>query len=42
VQVGTASFNDPSVAERLVDELETWCREHGVSDVNELVGALKG
>lgn len=41
VQVGTASFNDPSVAEHLVNGLEDWCREHGVADVNELVGALE-
>lgn len=42
VQVGTASFNDPGVAERLVDELASWCREREIEDVNELVGALRG
>lgn len=39
VQVGTANFGDPSVAARLVAGLSRWCAEHGVEDVNELVGA---
>jgi len=40
VQVGTANFNDPTLAERLVDDLAAWCGERGVRDVNELVGAV--
>jgi dihydroorotate dehydrogenase (NAD+) catalytic subunit len=27
VQIGTANFRDPGVSARLVDELETWCRD---------------
>ena len=42
VQVGTANFNDPGVAMRIVDDLAAWCVAHGVADVNELVGAVKG
>ncbi|RMF72272.1 MAG: dihydroorotate dehydrogenase [Acidobacteria bacterium] len=41
VQVGTANYNDPAIAQKLVDELVSWCRAHGVGDVNELVGALE-
>ncbi|HHN75090.1 MAG TPA: dihydroorotate dehydrogenase [Acidobacteria bacterium] len=41
VQVGTASFNEPGIAARLVDELAAWCRDHGVDDVRELVGAIE-
>jgi dihydroorotate dehydrogenase (NAD+) catalytic subunit len=41
VQVGTANFRDPALSGRLVDELETWCEEHGVKRVTELVGTLK-
>jgi dihydroorotate dehydrogenase len=40
VQVGTANFNDPGVAERLVIDLVAWCRERGIGDVNDLVGTL--
>jgi dihydroorotate dehydrogenase (NAD+) catalytic subunit len=41
VQVGTASFRDPSVSGRLVGELRAWCDAHGVARVSELVGTLK-
>jgi len=41
VQVGTANFNDPGVAMRLVDDLAAWCVAHGVTDVNALVGAVQ-
>ncbi len=41
VQVGTASFGDPSSCQRVADELAQFCAQEGVADVNELVGALK-
>lgn len=39
VQVGTAGFADPASAQRVVAEIEEWCRHHGVAAVNELRGA---
>ncbi len=39
VQVGTANYNDPGIAERLVAELAEWCEERDVGDVNDLIGA---
>jgi dihydroorotate dehydrogenase (NAD+) catalytic subunit len=41
VQIGTANFRDPGISGRLVEELELWCVEHGVSRVADLVGTLK-
>jgi dihydroorotate dehydrogenase (NAD+) catalytic subunit len=41
VQVGTANFNDPVIAERLVDDLTEWCRAREIEDVTELVGAVR-
>ena len=38
VQVGTASFADPRSVERVRDEIEEWCRSHGVGSVRELIG----
>jgi dihydroorotate dehydrogenase (NAD+) catalytic subunit len=38
VQVGTASFADPRTVERVRDEIEEWCRAHGVGTVRELIG----
>jgi dihydroorotate dehydrogenase (NAD+) catalytic subunit len=41
VQVGTQNFIDPASAERVVREVEEFCRGQGVTDVRELVGALE-
>jgi dihydroorotate dehydrogenase (NAD+) catalytic subunit len=41
VQVGTQSFIDPAAAERVLAEIVSYCRRHGVSDVRELVGGLR-
>ncbi len=38
VQVGTALFADPVLPVRLIDELEEWCRDHGMASHRELVG----
>jgi dihydroorotate dehydrogenase (NAD+) catalytic subunit len=41
IQVGTASYADPRAVERLVKELESWCRSNGVEKVSSLTGALE-
>lgn len=41
VQVGTANLADPSAMGRIVDELDEWCDQNHVKDVNEIVGTLK-
>jgi len=41
VQMGTASFADPRAAERVVADLGGWGPRHGVSSVEELVGAAR-
>jgi dihydroorotate dehydrogenase (NAD+) catalytic subunit len=38
VQVGTATFADPRAPIRVLTELNEWCRNHGVSTVDELKG----
>jgi dihydroorotate dehydrogenase (NAD+) catalytic subunit len=40
VQIGTATFYDPDLAGRLVDELAAAVREQGCRHVSELVGTL--
>jgi len=39
VQVGTASFADPVATERLVDGVAAWMSAHGVTRLDELIGA---
>jgi dihydroorotate dehydrogenase (NAD+) catalytic subunit len=41
VQVGTQSFVDPASAERIIREIEDFCRDQGVSDVRELIGTIE-
>ncbi|MFC2111573.1 dihydroorotate dehydrogenase [Bacteroidota bacterium] len=41
IQVGTANFIDPQISVKIVDGIKEYCERHNVSDVNDLVGALK-
>jgi dihydroorotate dehydrogenase (NAD+) catalytic subunit len=40
VAVGTAAMQQPKLAEKLVDDLESWCRKNGVRTLSELRGSL--
>ena len=42
VQVGTANFFNPTAIPEVIDGLETWLREKGIADVNEIIGAARG
>ena len=41
VQVGTATFTRPDAMLSILDGVETYLRERGIADVNELVGTLR-
>lgn len=41
VAVGTANFMNPLAVPEVVDGILAYCEEQGVSDVNELIGALE-
>ncbi|NNL65521.1 MAG: dihydroorotate dehydrogenase [Myxococcales bacterium] len=41
VQVGTASYLDPTAAGQVAAGMEAWCRAEGVSAVRDLIGALE-
>lgn len=41
VAVGTANFMNPQATVDVVDGIIDYCEEQGVSDVNDLIGALK-
>ena len=40
IQVGTANFVAPDICERIARDLETWCAEHDLGGIGELVGTL--
>ncbi|HEU4787198.1 MAG TPA: dihydroorotate dehydrogenase [Gemmatimonadaceae bacterium] len=41
VGIGTAAMRDPRAPERIVRELDEWCRRHGVAHLHELTGTLE-
>jgi dihydroorotate dehydrogenase (NAD+) catalytic subunit len=41
VQVGTANFFNPVAIPEVIDGLEAWLREQGISDVREIIGAAR-
>jgi len=41
IAMGTAALRDPRAPERVVRELESWCRAHNVRAVRELTGTLE-
>lgn len=41
VEVGTANFWDPCATEKIIDGLESWCIEHRIERIIELVGGLE-
>ena len=41
VEVGTAHFVDPRASERLVGDLEAWCRSENIREISGLRGSLR-
>jgi dihydroorotate dehydrogenase (NAD+) catalytic subunit len=41
VQVGTANFMSPAASQQIAADMEKYLRENGISDVKELIGALR-
>ncbi len=41
VQVGTATFLEPSVMRKIIGDLDSWCEKRGIERVGDLVGAVK-
>ena len=41
IQVGTATFYDPSAAEHILDDIVTHLESVGAADVNDLIGTLR-
>ncbi len=40
-EVGTAHFVDPRASERIVGELEAWCRNENLAEISKLRGSLR-
>ena len=40
-EVGTAHFVDPQASEKLVEQLEMWCRDENLLEISKLRGSLQ-
>jgi dihydroorotate dehydrogenase (NAD+) catalytic subunit len=40
VQIGTASYWDPCATEKIVDELQRWCQDRGITHLADLTGGM--
>lgn len=41
IEIGTANFIDPTVTIKVIKGIDKWLDDHGVKDVNEIIGALE-
>lgn len=41
IQVGTANFIDPSIGEKIIEEISQYCEKCGIKKIEELVSTLK-
>ena len=41
IEIGTANFIDPTIGEKIVEELAGYCEKRSLTSISELVGSLK-
>ncbi len=41
VEVGTANFIDPESTEKIIQDLEVYCRKAGIENIQKIIGSLK-
>ena len=41
VEVGTANFIDPESTEKIIQDLEIYCRKAGIENIQKIIGSLK-
>ena len=40
IQIGTVNFFNPMAGKEIIEEMEAFCREQGIKDINEIVGII--
>lgn len=40
IQIGTVNFFNPNAGKEIIDEMEKFCKEQGIKDINEIVGVI--
>ncbi len=41
IQIGTINFVNPMAGKEIIEEMEAFCIEQGIKDINEIVGCIK-
>lgn len=41
IQIGTVNFVNPMAGKEIIEEMEAFCIEQGIKDINEIVGCIK-
>ncbi|MBD7915510.1 dihydroorotate dehydrogenase [Clostridium sp. Sa3CUN1] len=41
IQIGTINFVNPMAGKEIIEEMEAFCKEQGIKDINEIVGCIK-
>jgi dihydroorotate dehydrogenase (NAD+) catalytic subunit len=41
VEVGTANFVDPESTEKIISDLDAYCRQNGIQSIRQIIGTLK-
>ena len=40
VQIGTVNFFNPMAGKEIIEQMEAFCIEQGIKDINEIVGII--
>jgi dihydroorotate dehydrogenase (NAD+) catalytic subunit len=40
IQIGTVNFYNPNAGKEIIEELENFCKNQGIKDINEIVGII--
>ena len=40
IQIGTVNFTNPLAGKEIIEEMESFCIEQGIKDINEIVGII--
>lgn len=40
IQVGTANFIDPAISVKIIDGIEEYCKRHGFSSIDQIIGIM--
>jgi dihydroorotate dehydrogenase (NAD+) catalytic subunit len=41
IQIGTINFANPMAGKEIIDEMERFCIQQGIKDINEIIGCIK-